>query len=190
MNAGQTPGGGQVASTRPPGLAALAFVFLVSAAVMFYNAATLGVSTGAEALETLGVSIVSLRVTAGFMALLALGSAVGLWRGRPWGWYLAGVWLFYAAARSIDVLLQIDDVVGAAAGVEALVAQVKLKHGARIVVQGFLYLYLTRPRVEAFTGVAGLPRWRRSLHLIGLTLFVLVAVWWVGEIATDEVLGG
>ena len=48
-----------------------------------------------------GVCRNAFLVSAGFMALVALVSVVGLWDGDKWGWWLCG---FYWSARLVNVL--------------------------------------------------------------------------------------
>lgn len=167
---------------RPIGLVILV-VFVVITAIVVVGVGVLMFATIAAnqaAASVLGVPIIAIG---GFMigiGGLILVSAVGLWMGKIWGWWLVGVgyslsalWngLFLMFIIGMSTLGQIP---GGAPG------EVYTKYGVRAVIAGLIVSYLFKDNVLTFFALHNQSKGKLFGILCGITFLLFVVLFGIG----------
>lgn len=167
---------------RPIGLVILV-VFVVITAIVVAGVGVLMFATIAAnqaAASVLGVPIIAIG---GFMigiGGLILVSAVGLWMGKIWGWWLVGVgyslsalWngLFLMFIIGMSTLGQIP---GGAPG------EVYTKYGVRAVIAGLIVSYLFKDNVLTFFALHNQSKGKLFGILCGITFLLFVVLFGIG----------
>lgn len=167
---------------RPIGLVILV-VFVVITAIVVVGVGVLMFATIAAnqaAASVFGVPIIAIG---GFMigiGGLILVSAVGLWMGKIWGWWLVGVgyslsalWngLFLMFIIGMSTLGQIP---GGAPG------EVYTKYGVRAVIAGLIVSYLFKDNVLTFFALHNQSKGKLFGILCGITFLLFVVLFGIG----------
>jgi hypothetical protein len=110
-----------------------------------------------------------------FLGILALASGVGMWRGAPWGWWLATFYYCYAIARNVNAL----QAIAAMATELANPRQAELyyiKHGIRIGISGLVLVYFFRESVLSYFRMEMASKWLAIGKLAAVTIALMLAV--------------
>lgn len=128
-----------------------------------------------EALRTIGVSPLGALLGILLLAIVGLGSGIGMWLGLRWGWWLAAFYYVHAILRSLSALGNL------AAMADEFEGRLDLeyhywKHGGRIAVYTLILIYFFRPGVLAYFGVDGRSKGRMLAKLITAAVVISVAI--------------
>lgn len=128
-----------------------------------------------ESLREVGMSPIMVLVGFTFLAVLALGSGVGMWLGTKWGWWLSTFYYMYSVFRNACALWMVisigDQLQGEPRGIEYHM----IKHGGRVVVHSLLFLYFFKGNVLEYFDVTSLRKWKAVGILIGICIALIVA---------------
>jgi hypothetical protein len=113
-----------------------------------------------------GASITFLFLSSLFLGLLGLAAGVGIWLGRPWGWWLATYYSLYLALRGLNGVLS-----SLAAGELGSV----LSYGWRLIIGTALAAYLCTEGSLSYFGVIHRKKWTSLLILLAATIGTILA---------------
>jgi len=97
---------------RPGFVTALAVLQFVGSAVLLVTI-LVGYQGISETMSGAGLSWQNLSIATILYAMLGIAAGIGMWRGKPWGWWLAAFSYFYGILRNISALMAIPEMVGA-----------------------------------------------------------------------------
>jgi hypothetical protein len=132
-----------------------------------------------EVLAALGIPPPLLAISVALIFGTTLASGVGMWKGRPWGWYIGSFVYAYSVTRNVIALFSVhsildslppDAVANSSHGPEYYY----LKYGARVLVQFLIYLYFFKSNVRSFFGLSEAKKWKPVLAHVGICLVVVV----------------
>jgi hypothetical protein len=131
---------------RPVGVSILAVLHLIGGIGLFVVQLFLflfaNVAAIEESLRGIGLPPALFVIGVMFLSVLTIASAIGMWLGTRWGWWVASFYYVYGIARNASALVTIvsvaDQVTGASRGPEYYL----FKHSVRIVVHILILLYL------------------------------------------------
>jgi len=160
---------------RPTGIALLAgLLALLGLVLLLLLPVILWAGDNAQWSARTGVPIALLLTLGAFAAAMFLATAVGLWFGKPWAWWLAA-WYYVSGVLgnafqllSIPVFLQ--------TGRYASFEEPLLKHSVRLAFDLSIVLYLFRPHVKQFFGLQAIRPWRTVTIMAGITLVLGTAL--------------
>ena len=166
---------------RPVGISILAVLHFIGGIALII--ALIGVavtvkedSRAADALRDLGAPVALLCAAFAFLAVVSFASAVGMWSGHRWGWYLGSFYYAYAITRNISALWNIDALFQAIpqepGGMAHGISYYYMKFGVRLVISSLLYLYFFKDNVREYFGL----RESRMWVPIGIQLFLCVDI--------------
>jgi hypothetical protein len=125
-----------------------------------------------ESLRAIDMPPVLLIMGVMFLAVLAIASGVGMWRGAKWGWWLASFSYVYSIFRNGSALLTVvamaDELEGGARGPEYYF----VKHTVRIIVHFLLFLYFFKKNVLDFFGLQTLNKSQAISILCGICIAI------------------
>ena len=141
---------------RPLGISILSILHFVGGVALAVLAAVLpmiaaGQPEIAETLATIGLPLPLLIAGIFFLAALAIGSAVGMWIGARWGWYLGSFYYVYSIIRNLLAIvtvyylaaeLKAEDF-GASRGPDYHY----FKFGVRALIHALIYIYFFKSNV-------------------------------------------
>lgn len=161
----------------PALLRILAMLHLIAGGFMLVTmvqALARGVDLSAPA-EIIGTSTSTMFAGMVFLALLGLATGVGMFSGRPWGWWVAAFYYVYAIMRAGNGMLFTigfwDQL--AAEGDRGPDYHLR-KFGVRMALHALILVYLfSRPVIDYF-GLERLSRWRAAAKLIGIPVVLYV----------------
>lgn len=156
---------------RPRFIAVLAVLQIVGGAILI-AAILLGYKGISDTLSGTGLSWRNLSVASILYATLGIAAGIGMWRGKPWGWWLAAFSYFYGILRSVTALLTIPDMVYAlgepARGVGYYYTREIGQIGWGILITGYWF----SQNVLYYFGLTQLSRLRAFLTLVGVSVVV------------------
>lgn len=155
------------ASERPLGVTILSCLHLVGGiALAFLILSQLSKRDQvAENIERIGFSSTLLVLSLCCIAVLLLGSGVGMMMRKAWGWFLGVFYYLDAVLRNANALFMISELEGKFGPGNHSPDYYFLKHGGRVVIYFLLFLYLFRPKVLAYMQLAGVHRGKLLLYL-------------------------
>lgn len=172
---------------RPIGITILSILHLVGGVglfVVFVFTASVSLLTSrfdnlAQPLEQMGMPVPLLVAGMLFLCVLSVWSAIGMWRGTPWGWWLGSFYYIYAVFRNasalVTVLMMAEELEGSTRGPGYYI----FKHTGRIVVHLLLFCYFFRGNVLAYFGLSHINKGKAIWKLIGVCLAIgsFASVW-------------
>ncbi len=124
-----------------------------------------------------------------FFSLVAV-SGIGLWKGKKWGWYIAGLFYLYGILRNglsliivplIPLLMEtvpVTDIIDMSRGPVYYYS----RHGISFAVYFLIYIYLFKNNVREFFSLATQKKWK--LVFIELGMISAIGVIFIGFIAS------
>ncbi len=111
-------------------------------------------------------------ITAIFISSLAIGSGIGMWKGKKWGWYLGSFYHLCIVARNANAFATIailltfllpEDLAGMSRGLSFDYIK-----PVRVIVHVLLYIYFFEGNVRNFFSIDGQRKWKPILAQIGI----------------------
>lgn len=111
-------------------------------------------------------------ITTFFISSLAIASGIGMWKAKPWGWYLGSFYHLYIVASNANafaaVAMLLDYLLpGALADMSRGLSQYGIKPG-RVIIHLLLYIYFFEGSVRNFFSIAGQEKWKPIFAQIGI----------------------
>lgn len=162
-------------ATRPVGVSILAVLHFIGGILLFGAQFLLFANLRAmdESLRSFGIPPALLIIGVMFLAILAIASAVGMWTGTKWGWWLAAFYYVYSIFRNGSALLTVvalaDQLEGGSRGPEYYM----IKYGGRVVVHLLLFLYFFKANVLEYFGMETLSKLKAVGILVGICIAIL-----------------
>ncbi|MDF2658444.1 MAG: hypothetical protein K0Q94_1235, partial [Paenibacillus sp.] len=91
---------------RPAGVSVIAVLLAIGGAMLLITQLA-AFNRLNETSSVLGIPAAILQGAIGFLGLLGVAGAVGMWLGKRWGWWLALFFFAYAITRNVNVLISI-----------------------------------------------------------------------------------
>lgn len=110
-----------------------------------------------------------------FTALMSFLSGVGMWEGKPWGWWLAAFGFVYAMLKDANAIWMIPKLIERYGAPDRGAGYYYLKYGFRLFLSAAILAYLYRPVVRAFFRLQA-PIFRSLALLIGAALGVFLGM--------------
>lgn len=157
---------------RPLGITLLAILFVAGAGLGgILTLLTFGQSSGNNTPQPTDASSTPLIIGLVFIGVLVFVAGIGMWRGHKWGWWCAAFYYLNAIARDTNAM---------AVMIPSLVEQLPeeasrgsrgpghyfAQFAIRVVVHSLLLLYIFKPTVMAYFGLAGMHRGKAIASLI------------------------
>jgi len=161
---------------RPVGVSILAALHFFGGLLLFGAQFLLLANLQAvdETLRSVGIPPAMLIVSVMFLSILAIASAIGMWKGAKWGWWLASFYYVYSIFRNGSALLTViamaDQLEGGSRGPEYYI----IKHGGRIIFHSFLVLYFFKGNVLEFFGTETVNKPKAIGILVGICVIIVV----------------
>jgi hypothetical protein len=164
--------------TRPLGLTILAVLHLIGGVQPVVTQLAFVVNFGhqPEFVRAMGYSPLMFLVAATALAVFGSASAIGLWTGARWGWWLGAFYCMYAVFRHLSALWLI------ASGLGLELATFAPLYIVRAIVALLCFLYFFRANVLAFFGLARLRKLRAAAILVGLCIAVTTVLTLAAEL--------
>lgn len=170
-------------SEKPFGISILTWLFLIGGFGFVVMSILLSGRAGKATSDfaQMGIHAVTLWGGIALLGALAIGSGIGLLKGKKWGWWLASFYFLYAAVRDFNTLVLAAQMLSAGGlakdGAHGPVYYL-MKHGLRLMMNAWIYGYFFRPHVRMFLGVQDVSRRKAiSIHAgVCLLLFALGAI--------------
>jgi hypothetical protein len=121
-----------------------------------------------ETLRSIGLPPWVLIVGVLFLTALAIASAVGMWTGARWGWWLAAFYYMYGVFRNATALYTVAAMSGLLEDSSRGPEYYFVKHAIRLVVSLLLFCYFFKTNVLEFFGLADLSKATTIAILVGL----------------------
>jgi hypothetical protein len=129
-------------------------------------------------MSVFGIPAAALVAGVAFLGVLALIAAVGMWRGKRWGWWLGAFYYSYSVARAAAglafVYFVVEQLDGDAAPTGADLFRAKAKLIGRIVVSSLLFLYFFKANVRDYFTLGQASRLKAAGILIAATIGLVV----------------
>lgn len=121
-----------------------------------------------QALSEIGIPLPLLIAGIGFLAVLGIASAIGMWKGKTWGWYLGSFSFAYAIVRNVNALVAVYDLSNVLPAEELADASrgpgyYYMKFGIRTVVSLLLFMYFFKANVRAYFGLVEARLWKAAV---------------------------
>ena len=168
---------------RPLGISILAVLHFIGG-VLLSIAAVYGVMNSgdprfAEALATIGVSPLLVLLAVLLLIVLSVASAIGMWIGARWGWYLGSFYYSYAIVRNILALVTIGilaDSIPDADPARPLTGPggYFAKYSIRLVISLLIYLYFFNANIRSYFRLETVSKW--PAVLIQAAICIAIAV--------------
>lgn len=85
-----------------------------------------------------------------FLAVLGIASAIGMWMGRPWGWWLGAFYYAYAIARYANALRMISELSATPGEPPSGLKMYYARYVVRVLVSGLILLYFFKGNVREY----------------------------------------
>jgi hypothetical protein len=173
-------------SARPLGISILSVLHFLGGVVLLILAAAFPILTAnkpeiAEGMAAVGIPLPLLIAGIVFLAVLAIGSGIGMWIGAKWGWYLGSFYYMYSVVRNIlaflNVYLLVDQM--PAAEVAAMTRGPEyhyFKFGGRVVIHALIFLYFFKGNVVEHFGLKDTSGWKVLLIEFGICVGIVAAI--------------
>jgi hypothetical protein len=167
---------------RPTGIWILAALYGVGS--IFLIATQLAMARHmADGFEELGFSVLGAHLSIAFLGILGLTAAVGMWRGKRWGWWLGAFYMAYSVTRNLNALVTIPMIVQQFDVPASGVAKYYVKFGGRVIIHSLVCWYFFSPRVESYFEMETSSKIRRLLILVSSAIVVTVALGLLNSVA-------
>jgi hypothetical protein len=168
---------------RPVGLSILAVLHLIGGIILAIGVVTLGFVFAndpkfAEMMSSMGITRGALIAGVLILAVLSLASAIGIWSGAVWGWYVGSFYYAYSISRNIAAFIsvstlpsEIDDALQS----DGQLTKAYVKFGGRLLVSLLLYWYYFKPNVRAYFGLEAVSPWSAVVVEVLICAGIVVA---------------
>lgn len=109
-----------------------------------------------------------------FLLFLMIASSIGMWVGKPWGWWVVTFYFAYSIVLQSNSLLVVPSAVAQLAQPQESVEMYYLRYGFRIIWNVAIIAYLYRVRVLAYFELSHLSKAKAILGLLGTIVVLLV----------------
>lgn len=154
---------------RPLGVSILA-ILLVIGGVILLGTQLLAFSKLNEASSLIGVSSYFFQAAIGFLGLIGISAAVGMWLGKKWGWWLALFYFAYAVTRNVNVLFSISSIADQYGVPTEQMTTNYIKYGIRILWNCFLLFYLCRETASTYFKTFDVNKWKSLSIVFGICI--------------------
>ncbi|MCR4315857.1 MAG: tetratricopeptide repeat protein [Planctomycetes bacterium] len=131
-----------------------------------------------DSLGVLGVSPITMIIGAVLLGTLTIGSAIGMWTGRKWGWYLGSFYYVYSVFRDAWAIIVVPEI-AESLGREDFSSG---KYVARILFSSLVYLYFLRSKTLASFDIHNLRKLKLIAAQIGACVLIYVITSWTNAI--------
>ncbi|MEW9697775.1 hypothetical protein [Paenibacillus sp. SI8] len=159
---------------RPAGVSLLA-VLLAIGGVILLGTQLLAFSKLNEASTLIGVSSYFFQAAIGFLGLIGIAAAVGMWLGKKWGWWLALFYFAYAVTRNINVLISISSIYGQYSMPTNQITMNYIKYGIRALWNCFLLFYLCRETASTYFRTLETKKWKSLSIVFGICVVIFLS---------------
>lgn len=136
----------------------------------------------------LGVSPVFIVILLVFLMFLSIISAIGMWLGKRWGWWIAASYYFYAVVRTgyhiFIVLGMSEQLVNSSRGVSYYLTMDIIK----IILNSLILLYLFKNNVREYFKLTSLSKKKAILILVGIGVGIFVITFLTTRILSSNKL--
>lgn len=159
---------------RPVGLTVLAVLHLLGG--LFLCALTMLLGGMATAMgPALGVAKVIIVLSMLIVVIVPLASAVGIFIGERWGWWVSAYFYVHAISQNLQRIFLAGDV-GAALGVQIDQAENLRVVAVRSLISVLILMYLFQPKVLDYFNIVHDSRWKSLGILVGVHVALVIFV--------------
>jgi hypothetical protein len=155
---------------RPAGVSVIAVLLAIGGAMLLITQ-LVAFNRLNETSSVLGIPAAILQGAIGFLGLLGVAGAGGMWLGKRWGWWLALFFFAYA----LNVLISIQGI-SEQLGVPASDQGVNYgKYGIRVLWNALLMVYLCgETAVTFFFGMKNVNKWKAVLLVFAVCIGIFL----------------
>lgn len=110
------------------------------------------------------------------LGIINLGSGIGMWLGKRWGWYLGAICYCYAIIRNSVALVQLSQILRVFNHLQQEAGLSYIKFSARIIGNGLILSYLFKSNVTNYFQVNNRSNWKKAGLVLGVTLIIFLGV--------------
>lgn len=128
----------------------------------------------------LNISNVNMFIPISILGVMSLGAAIGMWKGKRWGWYLGAIVFCYAIFRNGYALSQ---VIGMSNIIETSGESTDsyfIKYVGRVIINGLVLLYFFKANVIEYFQVTNLRDWKKVGIVVGVTIIIFLGFYGPG----------
>ncbi|MBP1961190.1 hypothetical protein [Paenibacillus aceris] len=164
----------QYSYDRPIGVSLLA-IWIAIAGVIVLIAQVSFFSKLSDVSSLIGVSSYFFQAAVTLLGVLSLATAVGMFLGKKWGWWLALFYFAYEITRNMNAMLSIPILVEQYGDISSQkITSYYLKSGVRSAFDGFLIFYLCRESVTSYFQTTETKKWKVLLILFGVCIAIIL----------------
>jgi hypothetical protein len=165
---------------RPIGVSILAVLLFVTGAITLIielmQAQAIAALSG-----LMGMEAMLLMIALYLQSAVGLAAGAGMWLGKPWGWYLAVFCTAYGILKNGNAILSFSQFFASLETVHANMSVFYIKHGARMVGELAILLYLMRadPLIYFCLPDSAGFRMKSAAVVFGIGIVIFVLFTWV-----------
>lgn len=110
------------------------------------------------------------------LGIIYLGSGIGMWLGKRWGWYLGAICYCYAIIRNSFALVQLSQILRVFNDLQQEAGLGYFKFFARIIGNGLILSYFFKSNVINYFQVNNRSNWKKAGLVLGVTLIIFLGV--------------
>ncbi|MEX0714521.1 MAG: hypothetical protein WD278_19450, partial [Pirellulales bacterium] len=129
----------------------------------------------AEAVRSIGIHPGLVIAGTMFLSLLATASAVGMWLGRKWGWWLAAFYYAYSVFRNASAVAMFASMSDEVEADGRDPAHYLVKHGVRVFVHLLLFFYFFKGNVLEFFGMQSVGKAKAISIIVAICTAITLA---------------
>ncbi len=155
--------------TKPLGITLLTILHVIGSIAIVPVFLMLFSKKGEMAVGLEGLPFTTTDIFAGLLlvAVLTVGSALGMYLGRQWGWWLASYYYVHSAVQKTFAFVTTFQMANQLGASEAEIQTLAVKTFPRVIVKLLILFYLFRPQVWEYFEIAKIRKWVALGLLVG-----------------------
>ncbi len=123
-----------------------------------------------------GFSAGLLQVAIGFLGVIGVASAIGMWTGKRWGWWLGAFYYCYAVFRYGNAIFAVFSLSDLLENSSRDLTYYISKNAFQLLLNALIVLYFFSKRALAWFKYDVLSKAKAILLLLGINIFMLIFI--------------